>query len=324
MRIERSSISSVLSAALLLVACGADDEPAKGNTPPQDAGMDQVADQQSDGQEDVSDTGQGDVVEAGDAGEAGEDTGDAQADAPDPLTSNTIFVTTGVFNAGSTTNITVMATAAAPGERCHVKKVGTCFYYECRPKTPLDPEPAWLSAGTVTVRKGNEILLESVPDADNKYPSAYLSAELWSPGDDISLSASGDDIPAFTQEFVGPSAVTLLSPLPGTSGFIDIDRTAALDVTWEPVAGGVTVTCSQTEGSGFARQGRFICEFDGSTGAGTVPSEALAVLKTSDQSPNTAFNIGGNVVADILPGGYNVHAYAVFANTLQAKVMDGN
>jgi hypothetical protein len=271
------------------------------------------------------DAGQGGAAE--DAGHDAAPDADAEpdADASGPLTSEPLLLSSGIFGAGANTNIWFIGTTAQPGERCHIDHVGACYILNCWKNQPSDPAPHWVSLGTIELKRGADVLLTATPMGDGAYPTTSQPGALWSPGDNLTLVTSGGDVPAFSQDWVGPDIVTVLSPLPDGGPSVDVHKTSPLVVMWEPVSGGVTVTASQMNQGPepFDDEARFLCEFDGQAGTGTIPVEALAPLKLSaDWNGVTSFNVGGNQTFDVQPGGYSIHVHVVNTMLYHANVLD--
>jgi hypothetical protein len=244
------------------------------------------------------------------------------AEAAAPLTANQLVLASGLFRSGGLTNLNFVNFIADPGQRCAVTTTGPCRVIDCRPGDGGAP-PHGVSAGTVTLTKGSATLLTIAPDAAGVYPAASQTTGLFAAGDSVILEAAGGDLPSFSETFTAPPLVTVISPVPDDAGATVVSRNADLAVTWQPVSGGVTVSLVQTPPGAIDVSSAFrtLCEFDGSTGAGTVPAAVVGQLETSAAFPGvTSFNVGGNATRDITPGGYALHLHLTNATTFVATV----
>jgi len=96
-----------------------------------------------------------------------------------------------------------------------------------------------------------------------------------SPGDGISVTADGDEIPAFSSSIVQPEALRLTSPAAGTDGQLAVPADADLELTFTGGTPGVRLGAksqgSYSTGGSFSVQ----CSFASQTGQALIPKTAL-------------------------------------------------
>lgn len=197
------------------------------------------------------------------------------------------------------------------GRRCAVITSGACYVLECRREAVTIGEVniEGVPAGTVTISGGSGsdvVLTPGSSDIYNKF-SETGSTPHWAPDDTLTLSSTGDTIPTFSATMVFPTAVEVTTPtMDGTP--LTIDRTAPLVVEWTPTTDWVRVHIGQgPSGLTIDQMNRveINCDFQGSTGTGTVPAAILDVFDPSD-TPGLwqGLLVGHGTFVDITPGGY--------------------
>jgi hypothetical protein len=164
----------------------------------------------------------------------------------------------------------------ADGGDCTVTTHGDCKVRTCTGGTPSTPTS--VSAGTITV-EGKETLILT-PDATNDYELAGGTGLLWDPGQTITISAAGAEVPAFTHALQASSPVTVTSPAaPPADTPLSLDRSKDFVLTWTGGTTGAVTTLWKVEGTD-----PFVsiqCAFAASDGEGTVPAAALQALPES-------------------------------------------
>lgn len=234
---------------------------------------------------------------------------DVDADVDEPLTDNTLLISTGIYGDGTLTNLNVFNAVAVAGDRCRFTTMGECHVLDCSAAVPGDPLPPRVDLGSASLMLGEETLLASMPYGEHIYPPTFVQEALWMPGDVLTVVTAGGDVPAFSWEFVGPSPVTLLQPVePGT-----IPMGQPLHVAWEPTEGSVTINLTQASGMSLLDSRRVMCEVDAGSGQFDVPVAILSALASGELT----FNVGGSIFEDLTVGGYSVHMHASHASTIR-------
>lgn len=167
---------------------------------------------------------------------------------------------------------------SAKAPTCTTTTEGACVVQDCVIPAGVDagPAPVAVTAGPIAITGG------SIPagykltanGAGVYSPSAIPMNPAWFGGEDITFTASGGDVPAFTTKLKSPAALTLTSALPATW-----DSTMKEDVTWSGAGVNsvkVALTKSSTTNPVFV-----VCTFAASALTGHIPAAALPKLKGS-------------------------------------------
>jgi len=145
--------------------------------------------------------------------------------------------------------------------------------------------PAWsVWPGTVSISSARGVV-RLAPDAPNsptlKLDAADVATAAWRPGDQLSLRATGGDIPDLTATAMVPADVDIALPAEGTT----IDRRLDLSLTWtagkgdQPVAFWMTAyDAGSEESAGPARTVTIKCHSAPGDTSLVVPHELLAKL----------------------------------------------
>jgi hypothetical protein len=205
---------------------------------------------------------------------------------------------------------------------CPMKQVGDCLY--CTADIQFDPTHSTGfnsdDAGELDVRSTGDDTFHLPLDVFHEYVDFKPYPMLWrSPGDDITVHGPGALVPAFDLHAPAPSAtpVTVTHPLDRSDPMYTIptwtpnpiNSTKELIVTWS--GGGSDPVHVTLEGD----SRRVICRFDGATGTGTIPREALATL------------LGQTVEIEVVSGTIaidEVGAYRVRVSTVKQALDDMN
>jgi hypothetical protein len=167
---------------------------------------------------------------------------------------------------------TIDAHFLRPGTRgeCEVSDHGSCVVYDCTEDPSERPTAGELSIDTGDARFTQKLL----PDGDGQY-SFGDEAGVFEPGDSITASFAGDEVPAVELVGVFPAPVVITEPAPPSDGSaIAVPRGADLTLRWSDGVTGTTVSLSQdTQSSKVLR-----CSVKAESGELTVPTSALAEL----------------------------------------------
>ena len=152
------------------------------------------------------------------------------------------------------------------------KTVGPCLVEKIGSGTSADETD--LSAGVVHITGGKKTV-DVAPSANKSYSVVTGSESLWTGGEMITVTAGGEDVPAFTTSLVAPSTLTMTAPaLPSSNGALDVTRSATFAATWTGTSSGLVVLYfdAATSSNAFAAT----CTFAASAGKGDVPAAAFA------------------------------------------------
>jgi hypothetical protein len=164
---------------------------------------------------------------------------------------------------------------------CRVTTVyGACAVYTCSPGSDAGPTPG---AGTLTFSAPS---LEGGVMVDANAAGLYtlaLPGSSFSPGDSLSVTASGAAVPAFGPEGVAaPGAITLTDPAPD-GGAISVTTSSDFGFAW---TGGGEDSLAVLTASGTTSDGDVVlarCTYVAITQEGILPSAVLVPLRGLSQ-----------------------------------------
>jgi hypothetical protein len=223
--------------------------------------------------------------EAGSAGDAGPEKVVCEDTPTDPYL--IAFVTSGT-PAHSTWGFHTVFTTEA--RRCHYAVLtSNCFFYDCLAShyTGEQKPLQGVNVGALNISSSDgfpDIVVQ--PNSQGAYPSAG-SALRFKPGDVITYSAPGGDLPGFIESVTVPPAPTLLEPAMDAS-IPAIDPSVSLTVKWAPMTGKTKAILGQYPKSQLDAWDfqEIWCTFDGSQEEGTFPMEAMQLLDSSSTIGN--------------------------------------
>jgi hypothetical protein len=126
--------------------------------------------------------------------------------------------------------------------------------------------------------------------ADGSYNSVQQPGTLWQPGATVDISALGAEVPAFQVAVVVPPTTAITNP---SNSAVVISRASGVTFQWTGAPARVELTFS-VPGAPVAS---VACVFDGSTGVGVVPPNALAMLPAGNGNASADAFATKNVVA---------------------------
>jgi hypothetical protein len=132
---------------------------------------------------------------------------------------------------------------------------------------------ATVDAGLITVNFADQFSAELYPTSDSLYVD-HWAQQLVSPGDAISVTAVGNDIPAFSSSIVQPEALRLSSPGTDVQGQLVVRDDADLELKF---AGGTSGVRLGAESGASYPGGRFVirCSFASQAGRALIPKSLL-------------------------------------------------
>jgi hypothetical protein len=162
------------------------------------------------------------------------------------------------------------------------------------------PEPAaggtQVSAGTITVTGGSAtktLMPVAAMSKDGGAAEGYLplgNAGTISPGDTLTITASGATVPAFSASIAEPDIIAITEPELADASSFTFSRSSDLAVAWTGggAVGSLTVAIGQIVGGTITT---VACVFPESAGSGVIPAAALGLLMPSTALPGGA--LGG-------------------------------
>ncbi len=230
-------------------------------------------------------------------------------------------------NDGGTTND---LDAGAPPD-CEPVVIGPCVVISCVQGTPVG------GAGSKNVAPAGDITIADTTAGKSQVFTASAGGYQFTgqssipakPGDSITFTAAGGEVPAFSQTLVAPLAITP-SPFACPDAAADaspsscpISRSQDLAVGWSGGDHGSAVVTLSSFGGGCNNpqscpplQSTAVCKFDVSGGAGTIPKAVLSRFPES----NVQIGYAAEDTLDFAEGSYVVRASAVVTTQSQISL----
>ena len=163
------------------------------------------------------------------------------------------------------------ASAQAANGACQQTTSGPCVTYSCAATGPQMKS----NAGTLSLSVNGSVIAKPMPNPqDNSY---FTDTIKFSPGDELGVSASGADVPAFAMHTItSPGKVTATAPA-------TLSTSQDFTLAWSGGEPGASVTIGIARGAFNGSEG-VSCMFDATAGTGTIPKELLATIQNG--SPN--------------------------------------
>lgn len=213
--------------------------------------------------------------------------GEASLDHPKVTRQGLIAISQEAAAGGTSTTYAAYATArfyefagehAPIDPECHETQLGSCAVTDCALGT------SWTAAGTRPARAGTltihgGLLAEplTLTPKSASYTVPVVSRRLFLPNDTLTVSGSGDEVPAFSGSVPAPDDLTLITPKAEVHEGTRIPRAGDLAVTWTGGGRGkVQVSLGSWRDDG--RSVSVACVFPAESGRGEVPGAALARL----------------------------------------------
>lgn len=208
---------------------------------------------------------------------------------------------------------------------CDFRDEGPCRITDCTTEPADGGTPAYesASAGAISLAGANKPLT-LVPTGSGSYEVLSGQEKLWSGGATLSISAAGDEVPAFDANLYGAVPALLTLPvLPPAGTPVTLSTKTPLSIAWTGAGGGkMMAMLTRSVTSGTTRTVMVSCTFEASTGSGTVPASAMGAIPPG---PDGTFQVlGGDLKAiDVSGWTVNVQEYvpAVSASGTVASVM---
>jgi hypothetical protein len=185
---------------------------------------------------------------------------------------------------------------------CESREYERCTFWSCVPNV-IDDSGGPDDAGAITILSEEDQYSTTLfADANGRYDHESVATFYFGGEELVTISALGDEIPAFRLEHQIPLVLLLTQPqLPVTGDFIDVPRDAALDLRWDRGTAGVVFTLQSSD----SIYPRVACNVPSEVGALTLPADLLGRL--SEGNLLTLYTIGSQSVT---AGDYTVHGRA--------------
>ncbi|MBI2390899.1 MAG: hypothetical protein HYV09_15010 [Deltaproteobacteria bacterium] len=212
----------------------------------------------------------------------------------------------------------VIVSSQAP--RCTTRPVGGCSVTEC---VAADP-PAGLAcqelvrttgAGSISISGGASAPLSMTSDAKRGYAGFSSGGARWTPGDALTITAAGGEVPAFDATLTFPSRVEITGPADyvAKKNPIALDWKTGVPLSWKPGVGRVWLHLFQGDPE-LRKRTDIECEADATSGSYTIPSDTLVMLEGSRDTTkaNATLEIAGRSMVERAAGEYTVIVEAIY------------
>ena len=236
---------------------------------------------------------------------------DMQTSSPDLATPSRFGLVriTGTTN-GSSAIATFIDTQQVDAN-CQHRTAGECVLYTCAGTTFVQP-----NAGDLNITGGTQAVALSARTDGSYKPYDATSMVTFAAGQKLAVNAAGGMVPAFRTELTPPNATFSLTTPDGSRQNIvfNLNRTADYQVAWTPLSAGTRVHAEINQNTDSNRGLIIDCDFDGSTGTGTIPASLLGDLQLTSSStltPVGTFTIGPSTSMSLKSGGYDIAVFGM-------------
>lgn len=185
------------------------------------------------------------------------------------------------------------------GTQCTTRTSGPCQIRECSVSADAGTTSPSRSAGVVSFTGAGE-MLSLQPSADGTYAGDAPRNEIFPAGTEVSVSAGGDAVPAFSTTVRVPARVEITAPMLSLATTTNINRATPLATSWTGGTSGKVLVFLASATS--ARSASVSCTYDASAGSATIAADVLAALPAGSGS----IAIGGVEQREVTAGGYTV------------------
>ncbi len=206
-------------------------------------------------------------------------------------------------------------------KECEPVLIGPCVVTSCVQGAPVGGGQSHgvAPAGDITITDTTSGKSQVFTAASSGYQNNGQSGSLANPGDSVTFSAAGGEVPAFSQTLVAPLPVTP-NPFPCPDAAADsgvrcsVSRSQDLSLGWSGGdQGNVEITLSAF-GAGCNNaqscpplQSTAVCKFDVTVGSATIPKEVLARFPES----NLTVTFASEETVDFTQGGYVIRVATI-------------
>lgn len=196
--------------------------------------------------------------------------------------------------------------SSSPTSSCRYDRFDECWVYDC----PLDnpppkpPQPRYAGAGTVSIAGGLTSYSFDIPDGG--YANASSQQLLFEAGTVLRVSATGAEVPAFSNKALTVPAAPFVVQEPNLSGALTIPRARALAVSWIGAADRdvkVTVMTAQAN----VRSVSIVCDYPGAKSKGTIAAGAMRKLLRTDAVTQGYVSVSSPVQNTFVSGDWVIH-----------------
>lgn len=145
--------------------------------------------------------------------------------------------------------------------------------------------------------------------SQKRYSYVSRLGAAWTAGQEITLSASGGDLSAFSGKLTFPETLTVTAPAhsPGLSTPLAVSKAVGIPLTWASTTSNVTIALSE---SGAGASTSVTCTVPGPSAGFTVPAAALRDL-SAVTGPQRSLQVSTSTSKALVVDGYRVNLTAV-------------
>lgn len=230
---------------------------------------------------------------------------DAGLKTPDggvPLLASAVFTQSSARSSVVVTFTNLPVDLPTTTTRCHTSSVQGCRVTDCARMTAVDagmvPTPRSFNAGPISlsglVDGGVTLTL-----MDGLY-QLNVAGELWTPGSTLTLTASGDEVSAFSVPLVTAGPVSLVAPSCSGMRCPDLTRSSEALISWAGRQGSVSVSVTR----GLLTVD---CSAPADQGSLRVPREALELLSAGE----AALTVSCTTLEPVLVHDWLINRYSI-------------
>lgn len=210
-----------------------------------------------------------------------------------------VATVSGMTYAGTIFSASFNEAQSTDGTQCATRAAGPCQIRECTINADAGATNPARSAGTVSFMGAGESL-SLQPSADGTYAGDAPRNEIFPAGTEVTVSAGGDAVPAFTTTVRVPARVEITAPMLSLATTTNISRAMPLATSWTGgTSGKVLVFLASASAS---RSATVSCTYDATAGSATIAADVLSALPVGSGS----IAIGGVEQREVTAGGYTV------------------
>lgn len=189
---------------------------------------------------------------------------------------------------------------------CTTSAFGACTVYDCPLGGAVADAGALRYAGAGTVRITGGFVDYTLATGPGAYVTQSTQSLLYDQGTVLSVSATGDEVPAFSNKTLTVPTTSFTVTSPNLSAPLAVSRSQNLALAWSGASGrDVQVSVSTIQQN--VRSVSISCTFPGSAGSATVPAGAMAkLLKANGGSITGALSVSSPVQTTFTAGSWAI------------------
>jgi hypothetical protein len=195
-------------------------------------------------------------------------------------------------------------TQAGGAGGCTTTHIGSCDVYDCALDKTVDAGSVrYAGAGDVDVTGG--FTDYSLSTSAGSYQTVSSQQLLYQGGTVLTVSATGDEVPAFSNKTITVPTAPFTVQSPSFASTLSLPRTQGLAVAWSGASGrSVKVNVSTIQQN--VRSVSIACTFSGSAGSGSVPASGMGKLLHTSSSVTGSLYVSAPVETTFAAGQWSI------------------